>query len=119
MYSYYGVDFFKTLTRVKFMSTLAQIKLERLKAQTEREIITNEILKGTLVRWDDVKAVFGERIADARNQILRLPSMYADRLTREEVEQFRKVVYEALTQAADAQPESRSLKQLRKIQNEI
>lgn len=104
------------------MPTLAQIKLERLKAQTEREIITNEILKGTLVRWDDVKAVFGERIADARNQILRLPSMYADRLSREEIEQFRKVVYEALRQAADAQPvdtKSRSLKQLRKIQNEI
>lgn len=83
------------------MPNLQQLKIERLQAQTEREIITNEILKGTLVRWDDVKAVFGERIAEARNQILRLPSMYADRLSREEVEQFRKVVHEALTHAAN------------------
>jgi hypothetical protein len=79
---------------------LQQIKIARLNAQAEREILVNEMMKGTIVRWEDVLAVVGEKVVSARNFIMSLPSMYADRLTREEIEHFRKAVHAALTSAS-------------------
>ena len=80
------------------MLTLQQIKIERLRAQTERDLIMNELIKGTLVRWEDVMAVMGPKVAAARNALMALPSQYADKLSREEVEQFRKDIHAALVE---------------------
>jgi hypothetical protein len=79
---------------------LQQAKLARLTVQTEREILVNEVMRASLVKWVDCLEVFGEKIVAARNKIMGLPSMFADRLTREEVEQFRKAIYEILTEAS-------------------
>lgn len=100
------------------MLTLAQVKFERLKAQTERDILINELMKGTLVRWQDVLLVLGEKVVTARNKIMALPSRYADRFTREEMDEFRKALYGVLTEISkigleDVQAKDKSMDKYR------
>lgn len=103
---------------------IQQVKLASLNAKYEREVITNELLKGTLVVWSDVMFVLGEKIVAARNKIMSLPAMYADRLTREEVESFRKAIHLALMEAAkvgseDVRLQNKKLAKYAKASSEV
>jgi hypothetical protein len=54
------------------------------------------MMKGTIVRWEDVMAVQGAKVVAVRNQIMALPARFADKWSREEVEELRKWLYQLL-----------------------
>jgi hypothetical protein len=56
---------------------LAAARYQKLQAQADREIFMNAILRGELVRTDDVKITIGSVITQIKNQMLGLPAAMA------------------------------------------
>lgn len=96
---YVGSVFLENLTRVKSMN-IAQIKAARLGAQAEREVLVNEMMKASIVRWEDLIAVLGERISMLRNHVQTFPFTTPDPSLspREQTEVLRKDINKLLTE---------------------
>jgi hypothetical protein len=59
------------------------------------------LLRGELVKVDDVMEVYKEKILTARNKILAIPAQLADVLPRDKVEFVRQIINSALTEASE------------------
>jgi hypothetical protein len=82
------------------MPSLAQAKYQQVVSRAEREVLFNLMLKGELIKVDDVMEVYREKLLTARNRILAIPAQLADVLSREQVEHVRQIINTVLTEAS-------------------
>jgi isoleucyl-tRNA synthetase len=89
----------------KFMPTitptLADIKYQKLQAQTEREVFMNSVLKASYVRMDDAQITWGAATTVIKNYLLSIPAMIAPLIIGKEdkdevIKIMREVIWNAL-----------------------
>ena len=85
--------------------SLAELKYEKLKTQVEREMLLTELMKGTIVRVEDMREVVSEMQSSLRARLYEIPAQVASHFGEENYREVmrisRKCIEEALTDLAN------------------
>jgi hypothetical protein len=98
-----GRHFSKTSTLKGLAGKIEEAKYQKLQSQTEREVIHNEMLRGTIARMEDVDTIVIDIILNARSKLMSMPT-YAIRqmpIDEELHDQCVKILTTVLEQALE------------------